>query len=632
MQFHLNGYVIGDPDVLPADAHNVWSAELPEQVDVLIAGGGPAGLALAAHLSTRPGITTRVIERREGPLEIGQADGVAARTVEMFDTFGLAERMVREGYWVNETVFWRPDEDHRENIIRTGRIDDMAEDVSEFPHIIVNQARLLEYLLDYMKNSPTRLEPDYGYEVAGVTVADSGDYPVRVTLRHVASGTERTIQAKYLLGSDGARSQVREAIGRTLEGDFANHAWGVIDMLSVTDFPDIRIKALIQSADKGNILLIPREGGYLVRLYVDLGEVDPNDRDAVRKKSREEVIAIANEVMHPYSLDVRDVDWFSIYEVGQRVADGFDDVPADRAGVQTPRVFIAGDAAHTHSAKAGQGMNISMPDTANLAWKLAAVLEGRAPAELLATYAAERRPVAQKLIAFDKEWSAMIASPPKDPEHPELGGVDPAELQAYFQQSGLFTAGVATYYPAETYLTQADTHQALATGFTIGMRFHSWPVTRVADGKPMQLGHVHKADGAFRIYLFGDRDGVQLAQTLATLGVADSFIPRFTPSSTEPDAVFDLRAIYQSPHRTMDVGQTPAVLQPRKGRFGLIDYEKVFSAVVDHGTDIYTQRGIDRDHGAIVVVRPDQYIATVLPLTATDELAAYFERFLIEQP
>lgn len=630
MQFHRDGYVIGNPDILPADESNVWSAKLPERVDVLVAGSGPAALMLAAHLATRPNITTCVIERREGPLEIGQADGVAARTVEMFDTLGLAEQMVREGYWVNETVFWRPSED-RSGIVRTGRINDMAEDVSEFPHIIVNQARLLEYLLDYMKHSPTRLEPNYGFEVIDVQVADSGEYPVAVTVVEVATGVERPIHAKYVLGADGARSKVREAIGRKLEGDFANHAWGVLDLLAVTDFPDIRIKSLIQSADKGNILLIPREGGYLFRLYVDLGEVNPNDREAVRSKSKEEVIAAANDVLAPYSIDVRDVAWFSIYEVGQRVADGFDDVPDELIGNRMPRVFIAGDACHTHSAKAGQGMNISMPDTANLAWKLAAVLEGRATEELLTTYSAERRPVAQKLIAFDKEWSTIMASAPKDPAHPERGGVDPAELQAYFVKSGLFTAGVATHYPPETYLTQAAEHQALATGFVIGTRFHSWPVTRVADGKPMHLGHVHRADCAFRVYAFGDADGTKLAALLDRFAAADSVVHRVTPSGAEPDSIIDVRAIYQTPHRQMHWAEVPAVLQPRKGKFGLIDYEKVFSAVREDGGEIYEHRGIDREQGAIVVVRPDQYIATVLPLDGYEQLAAYFDRFYTPQ-
>ena len=102
----------------------------------------------------------------------------------------------------------------------------------------------------------------------------------------MATGAETTVRAKYVVGCDGARSRVRDAIGAVPRGDFANHAWGVVDMLAVTDFPDIRLKAAIQSADEGNILLIPREGGYLVRLYVDLGEIDPDNREAFRLNTR----------------------------------------------------------------------------------------------------------------------------------------------------------------------------------------------------------------------------------------------------------------------------------------------------------------------------------------------------------
>ena len=127
-----------------------------------------------------------------------------------------------------------------------------------------------------------------------------------VTLRDVASGAETTVRAKYVVGCDGARSRVRDSIGAVPRGDFANHAWGVVDMLAVTDFPDIRLKAAIQSADEGNILLIPREGGYLVRLYVDLGEIDPNDREAFRDITQEKVIATAQRVLRPYTLDVKE--------------------------------------------------------------------------------------------------------------------------------------------------------------------------------------------------------------------------------------------------------------------------------------------------------------------------------------
>jgi phenol 2-monooxygenase len=633
MQFYLNGYEPGDPDILPeASGLPKQSFELPDTVDVLVVGSGPAGAVLAAQLSTFPSIRTRLVERRAGPLELGQADGVACRSVEMFDAFGMSARLIREAYWVNETVFWRPSQDDRSRIVRTGRVQDTEDGLSEFPHVIVNQARMQGYLLEYMRKSPTRLVPDYGLEFVHLTVDGDGEYPVRATLRSVDGGNERTIRAKYVVGCDGARSLVRQSIGVELRGDFANHAWGVMDMLAVTDFPDIRLKAAIQSADEGNILLIPREGGYLVRLYVDLGEVDPNQRAAVRQTSAERVIEIAQRVLRPYTLDVRNIVWFSVYEVGQRLADRFDDVPTEQINVRHPRVFIAGDACHTHSAKAGQGMNVSMQDAFNLGWKLAAVLEGRAAPDLLRTYSIERQAIAKVLIDFDKEWSKIMGSPPKNPQRPELGGVDPAELQAYFVKSLRYTAGVATHYPPATVLTGQPTYQHLAKGFTIGMRFHSAPVVRVADAKPMHVGHVARADGAWRIFAFADASARRLRGLAEFLGEsANSPIRRFTPSGADIDSIIDVRAVFQQGHRELDVEQLPPILLPRKGRFGLIDYEKAFSPDLKNRADIFDLRGIDRENGAIVVVRPDQYVANVLPLDGHDQLSAFFAAFLIDR-
>ncbi|MGY2051723.1 FAD-binding monooxygenase [Methylobacterium sp. JK268] len=630
MQYYLDGYVPGDPEILPAaPGAEERPAGLPETVDVLIVGAGPAGMVLAAQLSTRPGLTTRIVDRREGPLRIGQADGVACRTVEMFEAFGLGERLVREAYWVNETVFWRPSPEDRSRIVRTGRVQDTEDGLSEFPHLIVNQARLMQHLADYMARSPTRLTPDYGIAFVGLTVAPEGDHPVTVTLREVATGAERVIRARYVVGCDGARSGVRAAIGAELRGDFANHAWGVVDMLAVTDFPDIRLKTAIQSAEAGNILLIPREGGYLVRLYVDLGEIDPNDRDGFRRHTQDSVIATARRVLHPYTLDVRDVAWFAVYQVGQRVTDRFDDVPPEEAGRRDPRVFIAGDACHTHSAKAGQGMNVSMQDAFNLGWKLAAVLEGRSGPDLLRTYSVERHAVARALIDFDKEWSRIMASPPRDPARPDLGGLDPAELQAAFVRSGRYTAGVATHYPPATVLTAEATHQALARGFPIGMRFHSAPVVRVADAKPVQLGHAARADGAWRLYAFADPSGRWLAALADFLAEHEaSPLRRFTPAGADIDSVIDVRAIFQQGHRDLRLDALPALLFPRKGRFGLIDYEKAFAPDLRGGPDIFDARGIDREGGAVVIVRPDQYVAHVLPLDAHEDLAAFFGRFM----
>ena len=626
MQFYLNGYAPGDPDIA--------RKALPDAVDVLVVGSGPAGALLAAQLSNFPGISTLLVERREGALQVGQADGIACRTVEMFEAFGLAQKLVREAYWVNETAFWRPAKQDRTRIERTGRVQDTEDGLSEFPHLIVNQARLQQCLLDYMRMSPARLEASYGLEFVSLKVEPEGEHPVVVTLRDVNTGTQTTVRAKYVVGCDGARSGVRDSIGAVPRGDFANHAWGVVDMLATTDFPDIRLKAAIQSADEGNILLIPREGGYMVRLYVDLGEIDPQQRDSFRDQhTQASVIATAQRVLRPYTLDVKSVAWFAVYQVGQRVTDRFDDVPADQAGSRLPRVFIAGDACHTHSAKAGQGMNVSMQDAFNLGWKLASVLDGRAGAELLRTYSVERHAIAQGLIDFDKAWSEIMASPPTDPNQPELGGVDPQALQAYFVKSGRYTAGVATHYAPATVLTAEATHQGLATGFTIGMRFHSAPVVRLADAKPMQLGHAARADGAWRIYAFADASGKRLRELAAFLAEApNSPVRRFTPTGAAIDSVIDVRAVFQQGHRDLKVEELPAMLLPRKGGFGLIDYEKAFCPDLRGGVDIFDLRGLARTKGAMVVVRPDQYVSNVLPLDAHDELAAFFGQFLLDRP
>lgn len=625
MQFHLNGFRAGDPTIEPV-AERVHDARMPETVDVLIVGSGPAGLVLAAQLSKFPDIKTRVVERRSGPLLMGQADGVACRTVEMFNAFGLAERLLREAYWVNETVFWRPGADDNGAIKRTGRVQDTETGLSEFPHVIVNQARIQDYLLDAMRLSPQRLEPDYDLELVSVERDGVGEHPVRVTLRRTDAprlGEEITVHARYVVGCDGARSRVRTAIGQTLRGDAANHAWGVMDALAVTNFPDIRLKTAIQSAREGNLLIIPREGGHLVRFYVDLGDVTPENRDVLKQITVERIIATAQRILHPYTLDVKEVAWFSVYEVGQRLTDRFDDSVDANGSSREPRVFIAGDACHTHSAKAGQGMNVSMQDAFNLGWKLAAVLEGRSNADLLRTYSGERQPIARELIEFDKEWSAMMAAPPKDPNRPEAGGVDPAELQAYFVRAGRYTAGVATRYRPDM-LTGEPVYQALARGLTIGTRFHSSPVIRIADARPFHLGHAAQADGRWRLYVFADASRSAFNALCEHLtDASDSILRRITPRAADMDSVLDVRAVLQQSHDEVRLEELPSLLLPRKGRYDLIDYEKAFTS--DAVTDIFDERGIDRERGALVVVRPDQYVAHVLPLNAHAELSAFLQ-------
>ncbi|MDQ6880546.1 MAG: FAD-binding monooxygenase [Pseudomonadota bacterium] len=639
MQFHLNGFRPGDPHLAEASAHAARHTDaVPAEVDVLIVGCGPAGLTLAAQLAAFPSIRTCIVEQKDGPLQLGQADGIACRTMEMFEAFNFAGRVLEESSWINEVTFWKPDEKRPGAIVRHGRVQDTEDGLSEFPHVVLNQARVHDFYLDVMRNSPSRLEPHYSRCLLDVAVdRAAGDRPVTVRMERTDAahaGQRETVKARYVIGCDGARSAVRKSIGRQLVGDSANQAWGVMDLLAVTDFPDIRYKAAVQSSH-GNLLVIPREGGYLVRLYVEMEKLGEEERVANRNITVDHLIAAARRILHPYTLEVKEVPWWSVYEIGQRICDKYDDVPAEKIGSQLPRVFIAGDACHTHSPKAGQGMNFSMQDTFNLGWKLAAVLTGHCAPGLLHTYSAERQVVAQELIDFDREWARMFSDRPRQGAGDSGSeGVDPAEFQKYFELHAHFTAGMGTHYRPSV-ICGAAAHQHLAAGFAIGTRFHSAAVVRLTDARPVQLGHAGKADGRWRLYAFAGANDLSNAQggvpALCSFLTEspDSPVRKYTRPDQDIDAVFDLRAIFQQSHHALDIASMPALLLPPKGRHGLRDYEKVFCPDLKNGSDIFDLRGIDREHGALVVVRPDQYIAHVLPLDGYPDLAAFFAGFMV---
>jgi len=349
---------------------------------------------------------------------------------------------------------------------------------------------------------------------------------------------------------------------------------------------------------------------------VDLGEVPEDDNGKVRTTPLETIIAKANDILGQYTLEVKDVAWWSVYEVGHRVTDKFDDV--DPGEDRAPRVFICGDACHTHSAKAGQGMNVSMQDGFNLGWKLGSVLTGLAPESLLATYSAERQVIAQNLIDFDRQWSSLMAKKPEEFDSPE-------ELAEFYTATAEFPAGFMTQYPPSMIVGES-VHQSLATGFPVGKRFTSAPVVRIGDAVPAHLGHHARADGRWRIYAFADGDASGLRAWAEWLQAAsDSPVVRFTPPGADPDSVFDVKVVYPQDHSEVEIPDIPEVFLPRVGPFGLIDYEKIYAA--DPSADIFELRGIDRA-GAVVVVRPDQYVAHVLPLTARRELADFFAQHM----
>tara|TARA_B100000768_G_scaffold56215_1_gene54696 strand:- start:236 stop:2167 length:1932 start_codon:yes stop_codon:yes gene_type:complete len=641
MQYHLNGFKPGNyqiSDAIRGPAVPPPIVDLPKEVDVLIIGCGPAGLTMARQMAEFSDIKTCIVDLKSGPLLFGQADGISCRTMEIMEAFNSSELIVKETYQLRQNAFWEPDEAQPNHIKRTHKVPDARIGLSEFTHGIVNQARLHDILLEGMENSVTNLVPHYNRQLSNLKVDDNltqdkNAYPITAIFERndiSQSSKIETIRAKYIVGCDGARSATRKNLSISLEGDSANKVWGVMDVLVVTEFPDIRIKSFIQSKENGAVMIIPREGGYLVRLYVELDLLGKDKRAVDVKLTIDDIIAKAQLIFSPYKFDVKEVAWWSVYEVGQRVAERFDDRPIDNADNLIPRAFVAGDACHTHSPKGGWGLNTSLPDTFNLGWKMAAVLQGKADPRLLQTYALERRKVAQQLIKADRQLSKLVATRPTADKRGDQSKTNTADIEKFMARQSGFVAGTSIEYPL-SYICTHQEYQPLACGFKIGQRFHSAEATRVADGRPQHLGHLNKADGRWRIFIFGNRqnpmdtnsDSHKLVQFLAC---ADSSpVRRYTPESADVDSVIDVYAVFQQQH--LSIEDMPDYLWPAKGKYGLRDYEKVFYAA--HGNDIFEQRGIDRASGCMVLVRPDQHVAGILPLTACNELVNFFDSFML---
>ena len=316
-------------------------------------------------------------------------------------------RLVDEAYWVNEVTFWRPgprgphaDHAHRADPGRRGR----PVGVPARHRQPGADARLPARVNGALGRAGC--EPHYGLHAADVesTASGASDHPVTVTLQHLRTssrpGRPRRSARSFVVGCDGARSGVRTAIGRELRGDPMNQSWGVMDVLAVTDFPDIRLKSAIHSANERQPADHPARG-RLPGPALHRARRGRRPRDA-RDPQRHPGEARRRRQPGPAPVHARGQ--------GRRLVVGLRDRPAavrqvrrrpgGGDGTRLPRVFIAGDACHTHSAKAGQGMNVSMADAWNLGWKLAAVLRGTraagAAAHLLGR-APGRRPGADRL-------------------------------------------------------------------------------------------------------------------------------------------------------------------------------------------------------------------------------------------
>lgn len=320
---------------------------------------------------------------------------------------------------------------------------------------------------------------------------------------------------------------------------------------------------------------------------------------------------VAKKTFKPYNIDhVGEVEWWTIYIIGQRVASRFS---------VNERVFIAGDACHTHSPKAGQGMNASMNDSHNLVWKLTHVLRGNADMSLLKTYEFERRKYAQDLIDFDKTWSALCSRKPQTEENQD--GISNEDFMKVFQMFGEFSSGTGVHYAPSTITN--TTYQSLAPNQLIGTRILPQVFIRVADARPYEIQDLLPADTKFKVLVFaGDTTQHeqlervnQLAEDIST--GEHGFLQKLNRDW------FDVWTISSGKKEKVNYMDLPEVLRPHWSHV-LLDDTDMYARSGGGG---YERYGVDPERGAIIVVRPDGYVGIVAPFEGVKCVQDYFLKF-----
>lgn len=329
-------------------------------------------------------------------------------------------------------------------------------------------------------------------------------------------------------------------------------------------------------------------------------------------------------------------------QIGQRVGSRFS---------AHERIFLAGDAVHTHSPKAGQGMNVSMQDCFNLGWKIAGVVNGTLQRSILKTYQSERRRIAQDLIEFDHRFSRLFSGRPAKDAADEAG-ISMAEFKDAFEKGNMFASGIAVDYGASCLVAKPGSgekqgdgtvvgggvvvgKQALAVNVKLGMRFPSFKVLNQADARPWHFQEWLKSDGRWRLIVFAGKltDEAQMArmQELGSkLAAPSSFIRRYTPPTAKVDSVIEILTLHSGPRVGVALLDLHEIFHPFSEKDGW-DYDKVFVDDVSYHEgfgDAYKNYGVDRQKGCVVITRPDQYVGYIGTLEDVDDMRKYFEGVL----
>ncbi|KPI38088.1 Phenol 2-monooxygenase [Cyphellophora attinorum] len=583
---------------------------LEEQIeDVVVSGAGPAGLMLASNLA-RYGIKATIVDDRPDKTSTGRADGLQPKTIETFRQLKLGDDLLRKGVRIYDICFWNSDS--KNALRRTGREAHYPEDLDvKNPFILlVHQGMVEDIFIDDMAERGVFVHRNLPFST--YTTTNDPDAPISVTCTEAKSGKARTLRARYLVGSDGARSNVRKAMPNTsMEGEASRAPWGVLDGVIETDFPDLWSKVVIHSEEKGTILCIPRERN-MTRLYIELNprmeESMPSDA-----ATQDFVIKRAQEIIAPYKLTWKSVEWFSVYKVGQRVASRFTD--------DTNRVFITGDASHTHSPKAAQGMNTSMHDTFNLSWKLNLAIRGLAKPSLLATFEAERRKIAVDLITFDFEHAASFA-----------GGDEKALAENFSKNVGFISGAGVKYDPNVLNKPEAAPLGKLRAGNLLLPA----TATRYIDANPVDLELDIPMLGQFRLWAFTPDVHVakaflgklytHLTSSSSVLGrasiAADQSYEELNVQRPESEEFVQPQRYYTvsrlatyalvttMPKKDIEIADLPDPLQKSRWTFYIDDIRSESTKQPEGVTEKWIGKLKDGEVG-FVNVRPDGYVGTV---------------------
>jgi phenol 2-monooxygenase len=517
----------------------------------------------------------------------------------MLDQLGLADALAQECFACRATVSY--DKDGNEIQGRGWHfMENMKDTVWDFA-LVLRQKYQEEIFRQALKEQGGILEAPV--ELAGVDVDETvpaGGYRVTATIKDGSTGQTRILKCKYLVGADGGRSFIRRALSIPFDGSSSEDKWVRIDGVISTDLPKPRTYCAIESPTHGNVLWAALDHGATRIGFAFTAE---------RQKAYEvfdEAAAVKEAIasVKPFTLEFKQVDWWTIYIVGQRVARNF---------YYKDCVFLAGDACHTHSSGAAQGMNTGLHDAVNLAWKLSLVLRGQAKPDLLQSYESERRPNVEKLINYDKDISRLMTmqlplgwqgDPKADPN--EVLGVVMAE-------AATFSSGLGIFYEPDSLLN-------VKASFECGSELTSAaPGKRVPDvllQKPgtLELTRMHKVtpnNGHFYIVVFTGDPSITEPK-LKVLSETLHQSPLYT-NSTLPVSWVTISAKY-GPSACEVLGVDP---------FGKIFYDKDDAA--------HKRYSVDVKDGAVFVFRPDGWIGTAICLGegAAAELRTYFETFLV---